>query len=70
MKKHFFLIGTLTAFISIQPVFAVNYVACREMIRTKQQMLIKAHEAEGLFWRNIFDKSCPDELEPRILITN
>lgn len=61
MKKAFFLIGTLTAIISIQPVFAVNYAACREMLRTKQQMLIKAHEAEGLFYRNLWDKSCPDE---------
>jgi hypothetical protein len=38
MKKALALTATLSAFISIQPVSAVDYVACREMLRTKNEL--------------------------------
>ena len=45
MKKTTTLITTLSAII-IQPVFAVDYVACREMLRTKNEMISIAKEKE------------------------
>jgi hypothetical protein len=39
MKNALGFISTFSAIISIQPVFAVDYVACREMLRTKNEML-------------------------------
>jgi hypothetical protein len=46
MKKTISFISTLSAIISIQPVFAVDYVACREMLRTKNEMISIAREKE------------------------
>lgn len=47
MKKALVLTATLSAFISIQPVSAVDYVACREMLRTKNELIASAIKAEG-----------------------
>jgi hypothetical protein len=46
MKKALTFISTVSALISIQPVFAVDYVACREMLRTKNEMISIAREKE------------------------
>jgi hypothetical protein len=46
MKKALALIATLSAFISIQQVSAVDYVACREMLRTKNEMINLAKEKD------------------------
>ena len=47
MRKALLFISTFTAIISIQPVFAVDYVACREMLRTKNELIVYAEKAEG-----------------------
>jgi hypothetical protein len=47
MRKSFTFISTFSAIISIQPVFAVDYVACREMLRTKNEMISIARETEN-----------------------
>ena len=47
MKKALTFISTVSALISIQPVFAVDYVACREMLRTKNELIVYAEQAEG-----------------------
>ena len=46
MNKIFTLTATLSVFISIQPVSAVDYVACREMLRTKNEMIYLAKEKD------------------------
>jgi len=61
MKKTLAFVATFTTLISTQPVFAVDYVACREMLRTKNEMLDKGREAEEVFWNTIGNKECPDE---------
>ena len=63
MKKALALIANLSAIISIQPVFAVDYVACREMLRTKNEfiMLVNKEDEEiekDIAW-NIRDKDEP-----------
>jgi hypothetical protein len=60
MKKALTLTATLSVFISIQPVSAVDYVACREMLRTKNEMLNGGGNRENIFWTNLTKKSCPD----------
>lgn len=59
MKKTLALIATLSAFISIQPVSAVDYVACREMLRTKNEMLDEGGDQEEDFWNVLLEESCP-----------
>lgn len=61
MNKALTLIVILSAIISTQPVFAVDYVACREMLRTKNEMLINADEAVGNFYKSIAEQSCPED---------
>jgi threonine/homoserine/homoserine lactone efflux protein len=46
MNKTLTLTATLSVFISIQPVSAVDYVACREMLRTKNEMIYLAKEKD------------------------
>jgi hypothetical protein len=59
MKKALTLASTLSAIISIQPVFAVDYVACREMLRTKNEMIYLAKEKDiGYEEAHIYPK-CP-----------
>ena len=57
-KKAFAVLNSITAIISIQPVFAVDYVACREMLRTKNEMLENAEKAEVKFYGDERDKFC------------
>jgi hypothetical protein len=45
-KKAFAVLNSITAILSIHPVFAVDYVACREMLRTKNEMISIAREKE------------------------
>ena len=59
MKKTLILTATLLSFISIQPVFAVDYVACREMLRTKNEMLDEGGDLEASFWEILLERSCP-----------
>jgi hypothetical protein len=59
MKKALTLTATLSVFISIQPVSAVDYVACREMLRTKNEMLNDGGEQEADFWNILLERSCP-----------
>ena len=47
MRKTLLIISTFTAIISIQPVFAVDYVACREMLRTRKELISYSENAEG-----------------------
>ena len=58
MRKALSFISTFTVIISIQPVFAVDYVACREMLRTKNEMLNNARDTEGKFLGNITTQNC------------
>jgi hypothetical protein len=59
MKKTLAFISTLSALISIQPGFAVDYVACREMLRTKNEMLDEGGDREADFWNKLLERSCP-----------
>ena len=43
-KKHLALLGAFAALVSIQPVLAVDYIACREMLRTKNELMEKGAE--------------------------
>jgi hypothetical protein len=59
MKNALAFISTFSAIISIQPVFAVDYVACREMLRTKNEMLDEGGDKEADFWNSLLERSCP-----------
>jgi hypothetical protein len=60
MKKALALIANLSAIISIQPVFAVDYVACREMLRTKNEMINLAKEKDKGYTEIYIYPKCPD----------
>ena len=60
MKKALAFISTLSAIISIQPVFAVDYVACREMLRTKNEMINLAKEKDKGYTEVYIYPKCPD----------
>ena len=61
MKKALAFVATFTTLISTQPVFAVDYVACREMLRTKNEMLGNVIDDEKTFWEALLKTSCPIE---------
>jgi hypothetical protein len=65
MKKTLAFISTLSALISIQPVFAVDYVACREMLRTKNEMLINGRDEENNLFYTLGQDNCPDAKFPK-----
>lgn len=60
MKKTLAFIATFSAIISIQPVFAVDYVACREMLRTKNEMINLAKQKDEGYTETYIYPKCPD----------
>jgi len=59
MKKALAFIATISATISIQPVLAVDYVACREMLRTKNEMIYLAKEKDEGYTEAYIYPKCP-----------
>ena len=65
MKKALAFISTFTAIISIQPVFAVDYVACREMLRTKNEMIYLAKEKDDKYTDILIRQKCPEYIKAK-----
>jgi hypothetical protein len=65
MRKLFPFISTFSAIISIQPVFAVDYVACREMLRTKNEMIYLAKEKDDKYTDILIHQECPEYIRAK-----